>query len=211
MVLITRREFIRSAALVSAGALSTPVRHLPIANATDRYRPDLLPSVRTVWDWQVWMAGLGPKYTGNRGHHTFDGHPDIVRKAAGALCIEHLGCREWKDNSATEYRPTGSDELSLVMTNVASATDIVLAGVAGTADRRGVVLKTKDGFSGEGRFLASAGVPTIGYIPLPDYLVAAAPNGCIDKVSRRLMYGQIQAFAKIIHSMDALTATQLKG
>jgi hypothetical protein len=140
-----------------------------------------------------------------------DRHPDIVRNAAGALCIEHLGCREWKDNSAMEYRPTGKDELSLVMTNVASATDIVLAGVAGTADRRGVLLKTEGGFSGEGRFLANAGVPTIGYIPLPDYLAAAAPNGCIDKVSRSLMYGQIQALAKMIHVMDSLTAAELKG
>jgi hypothetical protein len=140
-----------------------------------------------------------------------DRHPEIVQNAVGALCIEHLGCREWKDNSAMQYRPTGRDELSLVMTNVNSATDIVRAGVAGTADRRGVVLKTSEGFAGEGRFLAGAGVPTIGYIPIPDYLAAAAPNGCIDKVSRSLMYGQIQAFAKMIHTMDALTGAQLKG
>jgi len=140
-----------------------------------------------------------------------DKHPEIVRNAVGALCIEHLGCREWKDDSAMKYRPTGKDELSLVMTNVKSAADIVLAGVAGTADHRGVVVKTTDRFGGEGRFLAGAGVPTIGYIPIPDYLVAAPPNGYIDKVSRSLMYGQIQAFAKMIHRMDVMTETQLKG
>jgi hypothetical protein len=138
-------------------------------------------------------------------------HPEIVRKAVGALCIEHLGCREWKDDSKMKYWPTGRDELSLVMTNFRSARDIVLSGVAGTSDRRGVVLKTDTRFSGEGRFLANAGVPTIGFIPLPDYLVAAPPNGYIEKVSPTLMYGQIQAFAKMIHTMDALTQTELSG
>ena len=32
-------------------------------------RPDS--AQKEVWDWQVWMAKLGPKYTGNPAHTTF--------------------------------------------------------------------------------------------------------------------------------------------
>src|SRR5438093_6613208 len=34
-------------------------------------RPGLLPSEKSVWDRQVWMAKLGPKYTGNKAHTEF--------------------------------------------------------------------------------------------------------------------------------------------
>lgn len=32
------------------------------------FRPELLPDKKQVWDWQVWMAKLGPKHTGNEAH-----------------------------------------------------------------------------------------------------------------------------------------------
>jgi hypothetical protein len=35
------------------------------------YRPELLPSQKSVWDNMNWMAQLGPKYTGNKAHKTF--------------------------------------------------------------------------------------------------------------------------------------------
>ena len=59
--------------------------------------------------------------------------------------------------------------------------------------------------------MSRAGIPTIGYIPIPSYLLAAPPDGCIDKLSKTLLHGQIEAFAKAIHTMDGMTAAQLKG
>ena len=46
---------------------------LPLASGApvSGYRPNLLPSEKEVWDWQVWMAKLGPKYTGNKAHTAF--------------------------------------------------------------------------------------------------------------------------------------------
>src|SRR5262249_44337871 len=32
-------------------------------------------------------------------------HPDLVKRAVGALTVEHLACREWLDNSSMQYRP----------------------------------------------------------------------------------------------------------
>ncbi len=39
--------------------------------AADPLRPGLLPSQKEIWNQQVWMAKLGPKYTGNPAHATF--------------------------------------------------------------------------------------------------------------------------------------------
>ena len=47
-----------------------------------------------------------------------------------------------------------------------------------------------------------AGIPTIGYIPQPNYLLAGPPDGCIDRLSPELMHSQIQVFAKLIHALD---------
>lgn len=140
-----------------------------------------------------------------------ENHPEIVRKAVGALTIEHLGCREWRDDASMNYRPTGKDELSLVLTNFKSMSDIMLESVKGSSDRRVAVVNANEYFTGEGRWPAKEGIPTIGYIPLPDYLLAAPPGGFIERLSPSLMYGQIQALARVVHAMDGLPAAALKS
>ena len=67
------------------------------------------------------------------------------------------------------------------------------------------------GWLGEGGALSRAGVPTIGYIPQPNYLLAGPADGCIDKLSPELLHSQIEVFAKVLHTMDSMSAAQLKG
>jgi hypothetical protein len=88
-----------------------------------------------------------------------------------------------------------------------------LAAAEGTADRRVVAVKVNPGhgYSGEGGPLSAAGIPTIGYIPIPDYLLAGPPDCDIGKLSPALMQGQIQAFAKVVHRMDEMPVGQLKS
>ncbi|HME06121.1 MAG TPA: hypothetical protein VKG25_03690 [Bryobacteraceae bacterium] len=139
-------------------------------------------------------------------------HPDIIKKTVGALTIEHLGAREWKDDAKGVYRATGKDELSLVITNHQSTADAMTGGAEGTMDRRLLAVKPKTGpFFGEGGALSRAGIPTIGYIPLPDYLLAGPPDCYIGKLSPTLLNGQIQALAKVVHRMDVMPADQLKS
>ena len=68
----SRRKFMQRAASSSALALAVPgtAELLPLLNkqAIKGFRPALLPSQKEAWDWQVWMAKLGPKYTGNPAH-----------------------------------------------------------------------------------------------------------------------------------------------
>ena len=68
-----KQRFMESAIAASTIGIAGQRALLPLAaGATvEGYRPNLLPSRKEMWDWQVWMAKLGPKYTGNKAHMTF--------------------------------------------------------------------------------------------------------------------------------------------
>jgi hypothetical protein len=141
-----------------------------------------------------------------------DKHPELIKKAVAALTVEHLGCLEWMDDAAFNYRATGENEWSVAITETKAVGEILGAALENSGDRKtGVVNPVHGGWLGEGSALAHAGIPTIGYIPQPNYLLAGPANGCIEKLSSDLMYSQIQVFAKTIHKMDQTSAAGLKG
>src|SRR5471030_894178 len=61
----SRRRFMQCAVSMSALAAAG------LRAAERTFQPNLLSSQKDVWDQQVWMAKLGPKYTGNKAHTTF--------------------------------------------------------------------------------------------------------------------------------------------
>src|SRR3954465_1715974 len=71
----SRRRFMQWAASMSALAVASPAgtRLVPLTRAgtVTSFQPNLLSSQKQVWDQQVWMAKLGPKYTGNKAHTAF--------------------------------------------------------------------------------------------------------------------------------------------
>ncbi len=139
-------------------------------------------------------------------------HPETMKKAVSALTIEHLGCMEWMDNAAFQYKPTGEIEWSVAISESKGVAEILVDALQGSGDRRtGVVNPVHGGWLGEGSALAKAGIPTIGYIPQPNYLLAGPANGCIEKLNSDLLYSQVQVFAKVIHKMDQTSAADLKG
>src|SRR4029079_18274228 len=60
----SRRRFMQCAVSMSA-LMAARVR------ADRTFQPTLLSTQKEVWDQQLWMAKLGPKYTGNKAHTTF--------------------------------------------------------------------------------------------------------------------------------------------
>jgi len=160
--------------------------------------------------WVPSMRGIITKY------------PDLIKKAVAAVTVEHLGCEEWMDVAARdnienvenieniEYRATGKHEWSVALTPSKAMADILIESLEGSQDRAGVVNPVNGGFLGEGAGLSRAGIPTIGYIPQPNYLLAGPADGCIEKLNADLMHSQIQVFAKLIHKIDAMPAGQLK-
>src|SRR5690349_13155103 len=69
----SRRALLQWTAAVSAASMFDPRRvRAAVENAAaSGFRPNLLPSQTDVWAQQLWMAKLGPKYTGNAAHTTF--------------------------------------------------------------------------------------------------------------------------------------------
>jgi hypothetical protein len=137
-------------------------------------------------------------------------YPDVVKRAVAAITVEHLGCLEWMDDASMTYRATGKEEWSVAITPSKPMGGILVDALQGSDDRRtAVVNPVNGGFLGEGSALARAGIPTIGYIPQPNYLLAGPADGCIDKLSARLMHAQIQVFARAIHAIETMSAQEL--
>jgi hypothetical protein len=140
-------------------------------------------------------------------------HPDLVKKAVASVAVEHLGCREWRDDeSHSVYSATGKDELTYAMTHHEALANLELGSVNGTKDRRVAVVEPKSGqrYLGVGGGLANLGMPTLGYYASPTYLNMVAPDGCMSKLSKPLMYGQVIGLAKLIHGLDAISASEIQ-
>ena len=150
--------------------------------------------------WVPSMRGIIQKY------------PDLIKKAVAALTVEHLGCKEWADDASMHYKATGENEWAVAITEYGSAGRILVDALQGSGDRKtAVVNPVHGGWLGEGGGLARAGVPTIGYIPQPNYLLAGPANGCIEKLSPERLHAEIEVFAKVIHTMDSMSAADLKN
>jgi hypothetical protein len=149
--------------------------------------------------WVPSMRGIIQKY------------PDLIKRAVAALTVEHLGCKEWADDASLHYKPTGENEWAVAITEYASTGKILVEALQGSSDSKtAVVNPVHGGWLGEGGGLARAGVPTIGYIPQPNYLLAGPADGCIEKLSAERMHAEIEVFAKAIHKIDIMTAAELK-
>jgi hypothetical protein len=145
---------------------------------------------------------VGPQVESTEGF--VKAHPDLLERTAAALGVEHLGALEWADLPDGTYGPTGLPETSLFFSKDERLAAHALA-VARGKDVRGAILDPMQlsYFFGEGRPLARAGVPTIGFLPAPSYLLASPPNGAIDRVDPKLMYAQIQMLAELLDRLDA--------
>ena len=151
----------------------------------------------------------GPWVPSIRG--VIEKHPDVIKRAVAAVTVEHLGCREWMDDASMRYAATGKNEWSVAITPDKAMGGALVGALQGSRDRAGVVNPANGGWLGEGSGLSRAGIPTIGYIPQPNYLLAGPADGCIEKLDPALLHSQIQVFAKLLHAIETMSAGQLKG
>lgn len=142
-------------------------------------------------------------------------HPEFingkVKKTVAALTIEHLGCREWADNPATNrYAPTGLNDVGFCYTSTNRMRSVYLSSAAGTANRRTfTVAPLPVLYFGEGHDFHKRRIATMSLIPAPSYLVAAPKDGAIGKLDKKLMHGQVRTFANAIRRLDGLSAAQI--
>jgi MYXO-CTERM domain-containing protein len=152
-------------------------------------------------------------------------YPAIYQNALAGLSLEHLGCEMWADDANGEYAPTGRYEWCATYTtrkqgsvnpdNLQEQTylDAVRAtNHSGATARPIVTMLPMPIFFGEGAPLYAGGLGTVSMCPLPSYLLQAGsrtqPNLLnLDKLDKRLIYGQILSFARTISVLDAKPAT----
>ena len=156
-------------------------------------------------------------------------HPEIYRAATLGVSVEHLGATMWSTDPATgRYEATGGAEWGTTYTmqrDISSPTnaeqEAYLAAVAAvnvTGWPNHPVATVRPGglplYLGEGAPLYAAGLGTVSLCPSPSYLLQAGdahrPHRLgIDKLDKRLMYGQILALAQTIETLDAAPAAAL--
>jgi len=156
-------------------------------------------------------------------------HPEIYQAATLGVTVEHLGATMWTTDPATgRYAPTGGSEWGTTYTMQRDITspanaeqDAYLAAVAAvnvTGWANHPVATVRPGgiplYLGEGAPLYAAGLGTVSLCPAPTYLLQAGdahrPHQLdLDKLDKRLMYGQILALAQTIEALDAAPAAAL--
>ncbi len=138
-----------------------------------------------------------------------DSHPALVKRAAAALTVEHLGCTEWIDTLDKGYHPTGQAELFGVWTTQGKMFQLTRDAVAAHRLPRTALLRPPVQF-GVGAAFQSTGVPQIGAIAGPEYLLTVSPGGELDKLDERLAARQIAWLADLATRLDGVPAASLR-
>ena len=153
--------------------------------------------------WPGHMYGDLPETEG-----WIEAHPDLVERAAAALTIEHLGCEEWLDTSGG-YKGTGQPESFGVYTTQGKMSELAQATIVKHDVTRTSLLRPPPQF-GVGSAFQSAGVPQIGAIAGPTYLVTISKNGEMDKLDASLAARQIAWVADLAARVDKVPAAELR-
>ena len=136
-------------------------------------------------------------------------HQDIVGRAAAALTIEHLGCSEWNDSTDAGYHPTGRAELFAVWATQGQMSSLVQDTVIAHDLPRTAVLRPPAQFGVGGPF-QTAGIPQIGAIAGPEYLLTVSPSGDMEKLDANLAARQIAWLADLASRLDPVPAAALR-
>ncbi|WP_343615410.1 hypothetical protein [Novosphingobium sp.] len=136
-------------------------------------------------------------------------HPAVMKRAAAAFTIEHLGASEWADIPGKGYAATGHNEYMNWPATAGPMTDMVVAGIK-QHDLLRHAVEAGPGYT-TGRVFHNSGIPHVACISGPNYLLAIAANGHMDKLDADLAARQTAMIAQMIKATDRLTIDELKG
>jgi hypothetical protein len=167
-----------------------------------------------------YFAALGPKarkrtlvfsaFTGHFGPSLpqaqgfVDKHPDLIKRAAASVTVEHFGATEWLDNGRG-YHASGLAETGAAWhSQTAIAVPLVESLKANAFQRTSALRPIGDYMVAVGGPFHKAGVPTVSYIAGPNYLVSVDPNDHIDKLDTDRFAMELRWFADLIQRLDTL-------
>ncbi|GMV46705.1 MAG: hypothetical protein AMXMBFR66_21030 [Pseudomonadota bacterium] len=154
--------------------------------------------------WPGHLAGDLPEARG-----WIDAHPDLMARAAAALTIEHLGASEWEEIPGRGYSPTGRSEFMNMAVTRGRFMDLVIEGIR-SHDLRWHGVQPGPGVT-VGAAFHQAGIPHMGCIAGPSYLLGTAADGHVGKLDAALAERQIAMLAGLVRAVDAVPADALRG
>ncbi len=160
--------------------------------------------------WPGHMYGEVPHGEAGETEGWIEAHPSLVERAAAALTVEHLGCTEWLDSADQGHQPTGEAEPFGVYVADGKLAELVREGIVKHDISRSALLRPPPQFGVGGAF-DEAGVPQIGAIAGPTYLVTISPNGEMDKLDASLAAREIAWVADLARQIDRVPAEELRG
>jgi hypothetical protein len=150
-------------------------------------------------------------------------HPAICQQAVAGVTVEHLGCTQWTtDPAGGQYAATGSYDWGTTYTaqkrgsaNLSNIEQQAYLNAVRKVNASGwpnhpvatVLPGAVPVYLGEGAPLYAAGLGTVSLIPAPTYLLQAGgaqhPELLnLDKLDKKLAYGQTLTFAQTIQTLD---------
>jgi hypothetical protein len=138
-------------------------------------------------------------------------HPDLMKRIAGALVIEHLGSRHWIDRDGA-YVPSGQNQTTMILTQSKTLADLALKSCSGTIDDRMIAVNPyQHRYTGESGGVIEYGIPTIGIMPAPSYLLKESAHAGIEKIDPLLFRVQLENFTRMLRAMDGMSRAELAG
>ena len=154
--------------------------------------------------WPGHMAGTLPQAPG-----WVAAHPDIVKRAVAAVTIEHLGSSEWLDSPGKGYHGTGANELYVLSVTQGPTTALVRDALA-EADLAKHTVVPAPGIT-VGAVFHEVGVPHVGGIAGPTYLLVVSENGELDKLDAELAARETGFYADVIRRLAGADAAELRS
>lgn len=164
--------------------------------------------------FQLNQFGNSLKQATNRflsSHREFWDGKEGHQKAVAGLCMEHLGCSEWRDDfEHKSYIKVDDVDPELIYVANKKLAELYKSALADRKLCKTLILRPKNLVHfGEGQPMYRVGIPTISLCPGPDYLCNDAPDGYIDKINYDLMEEQIRTFKNLIEILDKKTPEEI--
>jgi hypothetical protein len=136
-------------------------------------------------------------------------HPDLIKRAAASLTLEHFGCSEWIDDSRGYYPTGGTEALAVWHSQTPIALPLTDTIVAHDLRHSSALRPAGEYMIAVGGPLHTAGVPSASFIPGPNYLVSWADGGHLKKFLPARAQREVQWAADFLTRLDGMPASQL--
>jgi hypothetical protein len=135
-------------------------------------------------------------------------NPTLVANAAAALTLEHFGMSEWVDDESG-YHATGEAEVMAIWTTQGDMLTATRESVEKFGLPRTALFRPPVQF-GVGMPFQTKGIPQIGAISGPNYLITIDKNSDMDKLDAELASQQIACIADLMWRLESYSAADLR-